>query len=114
MSDLAMKVLEWQSKGHVGVSSATMASIALGMKKNFYHSHFGAPSDPADLNRCMKLVDELPEIRGHFNSIGEMVPEFKPLLDHWDEITGLLREELSNPDKRAPKTYKRMKELLRE
>jgi len=61
MSDLAMKVLDWQSKGHVGVSSATMASIALGMKKNFYHSHFGAPSDPADLNRCMKLVDELPK-----------------------------------------------------
>lgn len=33
MSDLAMKVLKWQSNGHVGISSATMASIALGWKR---------------------------------------------------------------------------------
>lgn len=33
MSDLAMKVLKWQTKGHVGISSATMASIALGLER---------------------------------------------------------------------------------
>lgn len=113
MSDLAMKVLEWQSKGGVGVSSATMASIALGMKKSFYHSHFGAPSDPADLMRCMKLVDEIPEIRSHFKVIGDRVPAFKPILDHWDELIATLKAEISRPDRRAPKTYVRMKELLR-
>ncbi|MEB6533227.1 hypothetical protein MXM51_01510 [Pantoea stewartii] len=114
MSDLAMKVLEWQSKGHVGVSSATMASIALGMKKNFYHSHFSAPSDPADLMRCMKLVDEIPEIRNHFTTIGKRVSAFKPILDNWDELVASLKSEISRPDRRAPKTYVRMKELLRE
>lgn len=51
MSDLAMKVLQWQSTGNVGVSSATMASIALGMKKNFYGSYFSPPSDQSDLHR---------------------------------------------------------------
>lgn len=35
MSDLAMKVLQWQASGNVGISSATMESIALGMDKNF-------------------------------------------------------------------------------
>lgn len=114
MSDLAMKVLEWQSKGGAGVSSATMASIALGMKKNFYHSHFGAPSDPADLMRCMNLVDEIPEIRNHFKTIGTRVSAFKPILDNWDELIGILKAEISRPDRRAPKTYVRMKELLRE
>ncbi len=34
MSDLAMKVLKWQSTGDVGISSATLASIACGLKKN--------------------------------------------------------------------------------
>lgn len=33
MSDLSMKVCEWMSMGKVGISSATMASIALGLKK---------------------------------------------------------------------------------
>ena len=36
MSDLAMKVLKWQSTGDVGISSATLASIACGLKKNIY------------------------------------------------------------------------------
>lgn len=112
MSDLAMKVLEWQSRGHVGVSSATMASIALGMKKNFYHSHFGAPSDPADLNRCMKLVEFIPEIKDSFPLIASECPRFAPVIKHWDELTRLLRKELKRTDKRAPETYARMKELL--
>lgn len=33
MSDLAMKVLKWQSTGDVGISSATLASIACGLKR---------------------------------------------------------------------------------
>ena len=112
MSELAMKVLNWQSTGNVGISSATMASIALGLKKNFYHQTFRHPSDPADLNRCMRLVKDIPEIRDHFGAISEKVPAFKPILDNWDELTKLLRTELKRPDKRAPETYSRMKELL--
>lgn len=76
MSDLAMKVLKWQTKGHVGISSATMASIALGLEKNFYHGRFDAPSDPADLRRCMMLVDEIPEIKDSFPLIAKKVSGF--------------------------------------
>ena len=66
MADLAMKVLQWQTKGSVGVSSATMASIALGLEKNFYSGRFDAPRDPADLRRCMILVEDIPEVRDSF------------------------------------------------
>lgn len=66
MSNLAMKVLQWQATGDVGVSSATMASIALGLDKPFYGSHFGAPHDPSDMLRCMKLLEAIQEIRDHF------------------------------------------------
>ena len=58
MSDLAMKVLKWQSTGDVGISSATLASIACGLKKNIYGHHFGAPHDAADFRRCVALVDQ--------------------------------------------------------
>ncbi len=55
MSDLAMKILKWQSTGDVGISSATLASIACGLKKNIYGHHFGAPHDAADFRRCVAL-----------------------------------------------------------
>ncbi|WP_244438744.1 hypothetical protein, partial [Escherichia coli] len=56
MSDLAMKVLKWQSTDYVGISSATLASIACGLKKNIYGHSFGAPHDAADFRRCVALV----------------------------------------------------------
>ncbi|EGQ5294863.1 hypothetical protein I4B40_002069 [Enterobacter cloacae] len=114
MSDLAMKVLNWQTKGNVGVSSATMASIALGLNKSFYHERFGEPLDPADLRRCMLLVEEIPEIRDSFPLIAKKVKRFAPILREWDSLTALLKLELKRPDKRAPKTYEWMKELLSE
>lgn len=112
MSDLSMKVCEWMSMGKVGISSATMASIALGLKKNIYSDHFGYPYDPADLNRCRILVKHIPEIRDSFKKIGRRVPGFKPILDNWDELITLLDEEVREDTGRAPRTYARMKELL--
>lgn len=112
MSDLSMKVCEWMSKGKVGVSSATMASIALGLKKNIYSDHFGYPYDPADLNRCRLLLKQIPEIRDSFAKISRRVPGFKPILDNWDELMALLGEEVREATGRAPRTYARMKELL--
>ena len=58
MSDLAMKVLKWQSTGDVGISSATLASIACGLKNNIYGHSFGAPHDAADFRRCVALIDK--------------------------------------------------------
>lgn len=111
MSELAMKVIQWQANGRLGVSSATMASIALGLSKNIYSDHFDKPYDPADLKRCADLVDAIPEIRKSFPKIGRRVNGFKPILDNWDELVELLREEEAAGN-RAPRTYQRMKELL--
>ncbi|AGQ28775.1 hypothetical protein M495_14490 [Serratia liquefaciens ATCC 27592] len=113
MRDLAMKVLKWQSSGRVGVSSATMASIALGLKKPFYGDQFSPPWDPADLTRCMKLVECIPEIRDHFQTIGKRCKKFAPILDHWDELVEMVKQEWAVGN-RAPKTYARMKQLLGE
>ncbi|EGT4383752.1 hypothetical protein SMZ82_002374 [Cronobacter malonaticus] len=111
MSDLAMKVLEWQANGEVGISSATLASIALGLKKNIYSNHFGAPHDPADFRRCMLLVEQIPEIRDHFPEVARKVPKFKAILKEWDSLVELLKHEMKQHGNRAPETYKRINEL---
>lgn len=112
MSDLAMKVLRWQANGNIGVSSATMASIALGLKRNIYGSYFDAPSDPSDLKRCMLLVEEIPEIKDAFPAIAKECKEFALIIKEWDSLISLLKKEISLDTGRAPETYKRMKELL--
>ncbi|MFP5689887.1 hypothetical protein ACLD23_06850, partial [Salmonella sp. 741265106_PSA] len=66
----------------------------------------------ADLRRCMMLVDEIPEIKDSFPLIAKKVKRFSPILREWDSLIALLKLELKRPDKRAPKTYKWIKELL--
>lgn len=114
MSELAMKVIKWQIKDRVGISSATMAAVALGLDKNFYSDYFMPPSDPSDLRRCMFLLDEIPEIRDYFPVIAKKVPEFAPIVDNWDELTALINREANRGDNRAPETYALMKKLLGE
>lgn len=112
MSELALRILEWQTQNKVGVSSASMAAVAVGLGKPFYGSYFQHPYDPADFNRCVNLVNTIPEIREHFDAIGQKIPAFKNILENWDELKNLLDEEKRNADGRAPKTYARMKQLL--
>lgn len=104
-NNLAFKVLKWQSEFRVGISSATMASIACGLESNFYGSQFNPPLDPEDLRRCMDLVNEIPEIRGYFPIIAAKVSEFGPILKYWDELVSMLRDEMATGSGRAPRTY---------
>lgn len=70
------------------------------------------PYDPSDLRRCVELLDAT----GAHDKIAEMrsvSPEWARLVDAWDDLTALLREELAGGT-RAPKTYAKMKEVLRD
>lgn len=111
MSDLAMKVLQWQATGNVGVSSATMASIALGLDRPFYGSQFGAPHDPSDMLRCMKLLEAIPEIRDHFPAIAKRVPTFKGIIEQWDALVEVMNRECIGERWRAPDAYKLIQKL---
>ncbi|EHQ8956977.1 hypothetical protein KI090_003791 [Escherichia coli] len=110
MSDLAMKVLKWQSTGDVGISSATLASIACGLKKNIY----GAPHDAADFRRCVALVEQIPEIRDSFDKVAKRVPAFKGILNEWDSLVALLKSEMKTYGNKAPETYRRIRELRKD
>lgn len=103
MSDLAMKVLKWQSTGDVGISSATLASIACGLKKNIYGHHFGAPHDAADFRRCVAL-----------DKVAKRVPAFKGIINEWDSLVALLKSEMKTYGNKAPETYRRISELRKD
>jgi hypothetical protein len=96
-----MKVLKWQSTGDVGISSATLASIACGLKKNIYGHHFDAPHDAADFRRCVALVEQIPEIRDSFDKVDRIKNE--DIHDIKDDIS-FLKSWLKNVGKIATST----------
>jgi hypothetical protein len=101
------KIIDWFAHGEIGLSSGHMATIAGGSTGNGF-----APGDPDDLNRCIKLVDSVPEVREHFPAIAASSPRWNAVIEHWDELVSLFTEEAAGRRYfSAPKTWSRMKEL---
>ena len=87
-----------------------MALTALGSPPRFARY----PLDPADFNRCLKLIKSAPEVRGAFPAIRSLDSVWEKLIDHWDELQALFVEEVGwdwSKARSAPKTYDRMQEL---
>lgn len=79
------KLIEWLLNGNTGISSKSMAAVAVGTKLGDGWG-FDAPHDPSDFSRCYKLVQRVPEIRRFFPQIGRRIPKFKGILDNWDNL----------------------------
>ena len=98
-------IAEWFRGSDTGVSSETMAAIALGAEKG----RFNAPYDPSDFGRCYRLVQKVPAIRNAFDRIGKLEPCFAGILLNWDELCGLYERDLHTGQ--SKELYRRIKEL---
>lgn len=71
------------------------------------------PHDPSDLVRCVAYCDrngittDALKLRMRSKS-----PEWGRLVAAWDELVALLRQEVANPDGRAPRTYNAMRRVI--
>jgi hypothetical protein len=88
----------WLSGWDVGLSSLTMFHA---MKLEVYIPRYVRwwtidkwclPSDADDLGRCVRLLDALPELRADIDMVAFVYPEWKPILEKWDELEALYRE----------------------
>ncbi|SCU75589.1 conserved hypothetical protein [Cupriavidus necator] len=109
--DAMRRLGNWILHGDTGVSSETMAAIALGadvMKGTGWGPD--APRDPSDFGRCYHLVQAVPEIRATFPRIACLVPAFAGILANWDELAGIYEHALrrSGPERHL---YERIKQL---
>jgi hypothetical protein len=102
---------EWLNTGERGTSSETifevMADHALGMK----NWGWSTPQDPSDFYRCYTLLQLFPEWKSELHKVADKHPNWKPIIDNWDELCYLLEEELQRADGKAPKLYRRLTEL---
>lgn len=110
MSDIKHKVLEWMATGRVGASSKAMALTACDLP-----NYGDYPSDPDDLNRCLLMLEAIPEVRDHFEKIAAIGEVWGRLIERWTEIEAAFLEEVGlnwSKANSAPKTYALMKEVI--
>lgn len=103
------KILNWFGTGSVGASSKAMALAVTDVKNDGSH-----PYDPDDLNRCLLLLDAVPEIRQHMDKIAEINETWKKLIDRWEEVEQCFLGEVGlnwTKANSAPKTYELMKSI---
>lgn len=114
MNETQMQVIDWLANGEVGVSSKSMAMwLAFGKRTG---GPFGShPSDPSDMERCLKLLTAAPGLRKSLAKMAGLSKEWAALVARWDEIEAMLMDEIGlgwTKAKRAPKTYALMQEVI--
>ena len=112
MPDIKSKVLEWVASGRVGQSSKAMAMTACDLPSSGSY-----PLDPDDLNRCLLMLEAVPEVRAHFEKIAGLGVVWGRLISRWDEIEFCFLEEAGpnwSKARSAPKTYALMKLVIGE
>jgi len=72
------------------------------------------PYDPSDFNRCLLLLDAVPEIRRHMDKVAEISDAWARLVERWDEVEQCFIDEVGfnwTNGRRASRTYRLMKEI---
>jgi len=100
------KIAEWLISHDTGVSSLALCAVELGGKFDFLNW----PIDPSDFGRCVRFLNKCVTIpKGLLADMAAQSDEWQTIYHHWDELLDLWNEEKDL--ERAPKLYKRMKEL---
>lgn len=116
--DLNRKILQWMATGKTGVSSEAIAYQMAGIENGRKWSTH--PGDPDDFKRCLKLVNQIPEIRPRLDEMRSVSPHWNSLIDHWNELEKCFMEEVGEwltneySHKRATKTYAMMEKIYGE
>ena len=108
MENQEKKIMKWLVDGEVGLSSKTMASIALG----YEDSELNWPRDPSDFRRCYLFLSKCIDWRNHkglLDKLASLSKEWRAIRDNWAELLDLYHEEREK--KRSPKLYQKMKEI---
>ena len=107
------KAMHWLLNANTGLSSKCLMATMLNngpIEGEGWGTTFH-PADPSDFNRCVQLLNAVPEFRKRLGQMKAVSKYWKVLVDHWDQIEALLNEEIKQFS--APKTYDLMKKLFK-
>lgn len=93
--EISNKIAAWSLSGDTGISSETIACIAMGITSEQRRWHFDTPGDADDFGRCYRLLKAVPELRDALPLVAEKFPKYGPLVAVWDELTALYEKDLA-------------------
>ena len=108
-ADRLRQLVAWFASDDTGMSSEAIARHMTGMPLRY---EWCAPSDPADLGRCLRLLELFPEWKPRITQMAQHGGEWASLVPHWDELAQMMADEVGidwSKGKRAPKTYEAMR-----
>lgn len=91
-SNIERRLLEWIARDDYGISSMTMAYAAVGLLDTLSDVHH--PLDVGDLGRCVRLLDEIEEVRSGFDALKALSADWKNIIDNWDDLYSSYKAEL--------------------
>lgn len=106
-----VRLAKWLASGDTGTSSMTMA---LWLSARERYDWLSTPSDPADLGRCLRLLERIPEWKERVPEMAECSPEWAHMVTYWDQIAQSMADEVGidwSKGRSAPITYKLMHQL---
>lgn len=104
------RAVAWLRDGDVGMSSRAIHDHMLGLKAKEGYSY---PSDPDDLNRCLLLLDLIPEWAPRMGEMAQYGESWAGLAARWGEIAEAFLSEAGLNwchNRPAPRTYDLMKQ----
>jgi hypothetical protein len=102
----------WLSNGDTGISSLTIWSVMTGRPVRQSYFYPDVPQDPDDFGRCYRLLAVMPSWRERLPEVAAKYPEWRPLVDAWDELTALYEASDRAGWKPPHVMYKRMRALI--
>lgn len=114
---LQAQIAEWLANGETGISSESIALwLGFGVKQTRW-GNFNHPHDPDDLNRCLKLLRDVPALRPMLPRMAEVGPVWAALVERWDELEQCQLDEIGIDwckARSAPRTYALMRSIIDE
>ncbi|KAF1698317.1 hypothetical protein CSC62_05250 [Pseudoxanthomonas jiangsuensis] len=104
------RALLWLAGGDSGMSSEAICHHMLGME-----SDGSFPWDPADLGRCLRLLELFPEWKPRMGEMARYSPIWAALAERWDELATTMAGEVGidwSKGRKAPLTYAAMKDAI--
>jgi len=87
--EIADRANAWIVGRDTGMSSQAMWAVMMGVETDGSSPH---PRDAADLGRCIRLLEAVPEWRPRLKEMALVNGYWAALVAHWDELEALYAE----------------------
>jgi hypothetical protein len=107
--------LDWLVGGDTGLSSKFVWVHMAGGNPKERGWGVNYPLDPADLGRCLRLLQRVPEWQPRIHEMAQYSPEWNALCASWANLAAEMEREVGigwEKGRSAPETYKSMRTIL--